>query len=144
MLHTICDFKKSCFLKSSSSAVSLRWTTVSPGLHILFTFFIKSQKELLEDFFGQNLMCFLLCQMHWHISPFLLLSVQKPGMQGVPISNGGQQMDACAGTNGGVHAVVQHPQAAAVALHSGGQEQVSCCWACKGNCHILDWSDWII
>lgn len=45
-------------------------------------------------------------------------------MQGVQISNGGQQVDARAGTNGGVHAVLQHPQAAALALHPGGHEQV--------------------
>lgn len=33
-------------------------------------------------------------------------SVQEPGMQGVQISNGGQQVDACARTNGGVHIVL--------------------------------------
>lgn len=34
------------------------------------------------------------------------LSVQEPSMQGVQISNHGQQVDARAGTNGGVHVVL--------------------------------------
>lgn len=46
-------------------------------------------------------------------------------MQGVQISNSGQQVDAGAGTNGGVHFVLWHPQTAALAVYSGGHEQVS-------------------
>lgn len=53
------------------------------------------------------------------------LSVQEPSMQGVQISNSGQQVDACARTNGGVHIVLQHPQTATLSVYSGGHEQVS-------------------
>lgn len=45
-------------------------------------------------------------------------------MQGVQISNSGQQVDARARTNGRVHAVLQHPQTAALTVRSGGHEQV--------------------
>lgn len=75
-------------------------------------------------------MCFICCsirEINIHLFPFCSLlshSVQKPSMQGVQISNDGQQVDAGAGTDGGVHSVVHHPQAAARALHSGGPEQV--------------------
>lgn len=36
----------------------------------------------------------------------LSFSFQEPDMQGVQISNSGQQVDACARTNGGVHIVL--------------------------------------
>lgn len=41
-----------------------------------------------------------------HFSLSLSVSVQEPSMQGVQISNSGQQVDACARTNGGVHIVL--------------------------------------
>lgn len=46
-------------------------------------------------------------------------------MQGVQISNSGRQVDACAGANGGVHSVLQHPQTVALTVHSRGHEEVS-------------------
>lgn len=46
-------------------------------------------------------------------------------MQGVHIPNYRQQEDDCAGTNGGVHFVIQYSKAVAVPVHSGGHEQVS-------------------
>lgn len=54
-------------------------------------------------------------------------SVQEPSMQGVQISDSGQQVDVCAGTNGGVHSLLQCPQTAALALHSGGHDPVGAC-----------------
>lgn len=41
-----------------------------------------------------------------YLSSLLSPSVQEPSMQGVQISNGGQQVDACSGTNGRVHIVL--------------------------------------
>lgn len=77
-------------------------------------------------------MYFLLCQMVRCTTSFFYFvltiplsfsgSVQEPSMQSVQISNSGQQVDACAGTNGGVHSVIQYPQTAARAVHSGGHE----------------------
>lgn len=56
------------------------------------------------------MMRFLLCQVV-HFTFLLLplslsLSVQESSMQGVQIPDRGQQVDACAGTNGGVHVVL--------------------------------------
>lgn len=55
-------------------------------------------------------MYFLPCQMVQYTFSFLplspSLSVQESSMQGVQISNSGQQVDACAGANGGVHVVL--------------------------------------
>lgn len=46
-------------------------------------------------------------------------------MQGVHIPDFKQQEDDSAGTNGGVHFVIQYPQAAVVPVHSGRHKQVS-------------------
>lgn len=109
---------------SSRSAVSLRVAAAVVGLDFLFDF-AKFSKDYPKDFHWQE--CVLFCAVSdasLFICSLLLHSVQEPGMQGVQISDSGQQVDAGAGTNGGVHSVVHHPQTAAVALHPGGQEQV--------------------
>lgn len=58
-------------------------------------------------------------------APSVPRSVQEPRVQSLQVPDGGQQVDACARANGRVHVVLQHSQAAAVAVHPGGHEPVS-------------------
>lgn len=65
---------------------------------------------------------FITCVRFLSFSP---RSVQEPHMQGVQVSDRGQQVDARARANGGVHVVLQHSQTAALTVHPGGHEPVS-------------------
>lgn len=79
---------------------SLRLPAVKVSLDPLFCIceILKSEKYLLHSLLRQFGSIYL--------SSLPFFSVQEPSMQSVQISNSGQQVDACAGANGGVYFVL--------------------------------------
>lgn len=130
-----CVFSKDAYgqrysLKNLIRAVYFLW--LFNGVLILWPWWSKCYKlSEIFPFFNPQwnflllLRQFLLLFLSTLSTPSIPHSVQEPGVQSLQVPDGGQQVDACARANGRVHAVLQHSQAAAVAVHPGGHEPVS-------------------